>query len=87
MMVVMMVNSMHWSNATSGIIMGMCLANKRRRYNVTPSFIGWAHTQNDFHTIAVIRARHILLLDDPVQVKLPVRKGHLSKVFFYILYE
>ena len=53
MMVVMMVNSMHWSNATSGIIMGMCLANKRRRYNVTPSFIGWAHTQNDFHTIAV----------------------------------
>ena len=27
--------------------MGMGSANKRRRYNVTSSLIGWAHTQND----------------------------------------
>ena len=25
----------------------MCPANKRRRYNVTSSLIGWAHSQND----------------------------------------
>ena len=31
----------------SGIILCMRLANERRRYNVTSSLIGWAHTQND----------------------------------------
>ena len=31
----------------SGIILCMCSANERRRYNVTLSFIGWAHSQND----------------------------------------
>ena len=31
----------------SGIILGMGSANERRRYNVTSSLIGWAHTQND----------------------------------------
>ena len=31
----------------SGIIKGMGSANKRWRYNVMPSLIGWAHTQND----------------------------------------
>ena len=30
-----------------GIILCMRLANERRRYNVTSSLIGWAHTQND----------------------------------------
>ena len=30
----------------SGIIVGMGSANERRRYNVTSSLIGWAHTQN-----------------------------------------
>ena len=33
---------------TAGItILGMSLADERRRYNVTSSLIGWAHTQND----------------------------------------
>ena len=31
----------------SGIILGMGLAKERRRYYVTPSLIGRAHTQND----------------------------------------
>ena len=31
----------------SGIILCGRPANERRRYNVTPSLIGWAHTQND----------------------------------------
>ena len=30
-----------------GIILCMLPSNERRRYSVTPSFIGWAHTQND----------------------------------------
>ena len=30
-----------------GIILCMCPANERGRYSVTPSLIGWAHTQND----------------------------------------
>ena len=32
---------------TSGIILRMRPANERWRYSVTPSLIGWAHTQND----------------------------------------
>ena len=32
---------------TPGIILGMGSANERRRYIVTSSLIGWAHTQND----------------------------------------
>ena len=31
----------------SGIIMCRCPVNERRRYNVTSSLIGWAHSQND----------------------------------------
>ena len=31
----------------TGIILGMGLTNERRRYNVTASLIGWAHTQFD----------------------------------------
>ena len=31
----------------AGIILCMCPANERRRYIVTSSLIGWAHTQND----------------------------------------
>ena len=30
-----------------GIILCVCPANERWRYTVTPSLIGWAHTQND----------------------------------------
>ena len=33
--------------ALSGIILYMRPANERRSYSVTPSLIGWAHTQND----------------------------------------
>ena len=29
------------------IILCMCLANERRRYNATLSLIGWAHVQGD----------------------------------------
>ena len=32
---------------TAGTILWMRPANERRRYNVTSSLIGWAHTQND----------------------------------------
>ena len=34
-------------NRYQGIILGMCPANERQRYNVTPSLIGWVHSQND----------------------------------------
>ena len=46
----------HWHLAsptpinTSGIILCMRSANERWRYTVTPSLIGWAHTQNDLCT-------------------------------------
>ena len=29
----------------SGLILGLCLANERRRYKVTPSVTGWAQTR------------------------------------------
>ena len=35
------------SRMMTRIVLGMGLANERRRYNVTSSHIGWAHTQND----------------------------------------
>ena len=40
---------MNISNEThhAGIILCMRPANERRRYIVTSSLIGWAHTQND----------------------------------------
>ena len=37
---------MSYANGVQNI-MGMGSANERRCYNVTPSFIGWAHAQND----------------------------------------
>ena len=36
-----------WSLGYAGIILWMCPANERWRYNVLPSLIGWVHTQND----------------------------------------
>ena len=36
-----------WQVSNPGIILGMGSSNERRRYYVTPSLIGWAHTQND----------------------------------------
>ena len=45
------VNSRHHeissNNIVAGIVLWMRPANERWRYTVTPSFIGWAHTQND----------------------------------------
>ena len=32
-----------WDHFT-GLILGLCPANERRRYKVTPSLIGWAQT-------------------------------------------
>ena len=32
---------------SAGIVLCVCPANEGRRYNVTSSLIGWAHTQND----------------------------------------
>ena len=36
-----------FENLSGRIIPCMCLANERWRYSVTPSLIGWAHTQKD----------------------------------------
>ena len=36
-----------YQNASSELILGMGLANERRRHHVTSSLIGWAYTQND----------------------------------------
>ena len=33
-------------NMQPGLILGLCPANERRRYKVTPSLIGWAQTWN-----------------------------------------
>ena len=36
----------------SGIILNMCPVNERRRYIVTSSLIGWAHTQNEAFSLS-----------------------------------
>ena len=38
----------------SGLIQGLCLANERRHYNVTPSLIGWAQALNGFPPTQII---------------------------------
>ena len=39
--------SIHYQNLiNAGIILCMSPADERRRYNVTPSLIGWSHSQN-----------------------------------------
>ena len=43
--IVFFIETMKYTYA--GVILGMGSANERRRYNVTSSLIGWAHTQND----------------------------------------
>ena len=62
----------------------MGTANERRRYNVTSSFIGWAHTQNDpcllqyiytlelpvFCALSLWYAIHQLFVDSNFQVAL-----------------
>ena len=37
-------SSSYGTEITTGIRLGMRPANERRRYNVTTSLIGWAHT-------------------------------------------
>ena len=32
------------NHTDTGLILGLCPANERRRYKVTPSLIGWAQT-------------------------------------------
>ena len=47
--IMMMKTGEHMSGlpkSTAGMILGMGSANERRCYIVTPSLIGWAHTQN-----------------------------------------
>ena len=39
--------SHHCQSTHTGVILCMRPANERRRYNVTSSFIGWAHTISD----------------------------------------
>ena len=34
-----------------GLILGLCPTNERRRYNVTPSLIGWAQTKNQSYSL------------------------------------
>ena len=38
----------HTTYQGAGIILCMGLANEKRRYNITPSLIGWAPTQNEY---------------------------------------
>ena len=47
-------DNIYWDNplvsgALAGILLWMCPANERRRYIVTSSLIGWAHTHNDLY--------------------------------------
>ena len=42
-LVMVVVNIRSWS---TGLLLGLHLANERRRYKVTPSLIGWAQTYN-----------------------------------------
>ena len=37
----------------SGLILGLCPANERRRYKVTPSFIGWAQIYNQPYILSI----------------------------------
>ena len=45
--------------ANTGMILGLPPANKRRRYKVTPSLIGWAQTQNQLFYIWVKEAQYV----------------------------
>ena len=45
----------------SGIILYMRPAKERWRYTVTPSLIGWTHTQNDPCVLMLIRLVNLFL--------------------------
>ena len=38
-------------STVSGLILGLRPTNERRRYNVTPSLIGWAQTKNQSYSL------------------------------------
>ena len=49
----------HWQGmaaTAAGIILYMCPANERWRYNVTSSLIGWVHAQKDPYSRFLIQA-------------------------------
>ena len=50
-----------------GIILCMCLANEKRRYNVTSSLIGLTHTQNDPCTADVPTENSFIII--PIFIK------------------
>ena len=54
-----------------GFILCMRPANERRRYIVTSSLIGWAHTQNDPCLIIQILYRHV-----DITCKIMTKSGH-----------
>ena len=46
-------DSIRQDTSTTGLILGLCPANEKHHYKVTPSLIGWAQTQNQPCTIFV----------------------------------
>ena len=47
-----------------GIILCMCPAIEKRRYSVTPSLIGWAHTLNDPYRVKWMRYQVVYQLQN-----------------------
>ena len=84
-------------NKTPGIILGMGSANESRRYYVTPSLIGQAHTQNDPRSDTKLSYRcttvnyqrhsghHGRLLDNPV--RLAMYPGNMKPVSYILLWK
>ena len=66
---------------TSEIILGMGSANERRRYYVTPSLIGRAHTQNDLVWARPMRGgvtmQRLLSLAEPIPRMIRWRDGNV----------
>ena len=64
----------------AGIILCMHPANGRRRYNVTSSLIGWAHTQND-PCCGIIK----MLYRQYIDMEIPMAVERLSKMILMAL--
>ena len=67
---------------TPGIILSMCPANERWRYTVTPSLIGWAHTQNDLRK-EITENVLITWSDELIQLYLYIIKDWFSIIYFF----
>ena len=50
------------SQPWAGIILCMGSANERMCYIATPSFIGWAHTQNDPWCVSIIHGGYFITI-------------------------